>query len=118
MIIYWFNWLVLDSYCFVLACVELELIYVGFVTICLGFLLIRVDSRWFRVDCIGTRVLEQTWSNFCVKLFKIAKKNFCNSFDVKEITDNKLIWKAEKADFTNKTMRGERVTLLKMGKVF
>ena len=71
-------------------------------------MLTRIDSSWyscFRTDLI--KLLCETFQN--------SKKNFCNNLDVKEITDNKLFWKAVKPDFTNKTFRDEWVTLVEDG---
>ena len=55
--------------------------------------------------------------NYCVKLFGKTKRDFYNSLDVKNITENKLIWKTVKPSFTDKTLKDERITLVENSKV-
>ena len=49
--------------------------------------------------------------NLCVK------KDFCNNLNVKRITDNRKFWQTIKPNFTDKTLRDERITLVEGDKV-
>ena len=50
--------------------------------------------------------------NLCVKLLKRAKKTFYNTVDVKKVSDNKTFWKTIKANFTEKTIKDQKITLV------
>ena len=50
--------------------------------------------------------------NLCVKLLKRAKKTFYNSLDVKKVCDNKTFWKTIKPNFTEKTIKDQKLTLV------
>ena len=51
--------------------------------------------------------------NLCVKLLKRAKKIFCNTLNVKNVSDNKNFWKIVKPNFTEKTIKDQKITLAK-----
>ena len=55
--------------------------------------------------------------NFCVKLLRKSKKVFYNNLNVKRITDNIKFWQTIKPNFTGKTLKDERITLVEGGKV-
>ena len=48
--------------------------------------------------------------NLCVKLLKRAKKTFYNTLDVKKVSDNKTFWKTIKPNFTEKTIKDQKIT--------
>ena len=50
--------------------------------------------------------------NICVKLLKRAKKTFYNTLDVKKVSDNKTFWKTIKPNFTEKTIKDQKITLV------
>ena len=50
--------------------------------------------------------------NICVKLLRKSKKDFYNSFNVKRITGNRKFWQTIKPNFTDKTLKDERITLV------
>ena len=50
--------------------------------------------------------------NLCVKLLKKAKRTFYNTLDVKKISDNKTFWKTIKPNFTEKTIKDQKITLV------
>ena len=50
--------------------------------------------------------------NLCVKLLKRAKKTFYNALDVKKVSDNKTFWKTIKVNFTEKTIKDQKITLV------
>ena len=51
--------------------------------------------------------------NISVKLLKRAKKIFCNTLIVKNVSDNKDFWKIVKPYFTEKTIKDQKITLVK-----
>ena len=55
--------------------------------------------------------------NLCVKLLRKSKKDFHNNLNVKRITDNRKFWQTIKPNFTDKTLRDERITLVEGDKV-
>ena len=55
--------------------------------------------------------------NLCVKLLRKSKKDFYNNLNVKRITDNRKFWQTIKPNFTDKTLRDERTTLVEGDKV-
>ena len=55
--------------------------------------------------------------NLCVKLLRKSKKDFYNNLNVKRITDNRKFWQTIKPNFTDKTLRDERITLVEGDKV-
>ena len=59
---------------------------------------------------------KKEWS-ICVKLLRKTKKYFFNNLDVKYVTDNKQFWKTVKSCLTDKTLKGERITLIEDGNV-
>ena len=54
---------------------------------------------------------KRQW-NLCVKLLRKSKKDFYNNLNVKRITVNRKFWQTIKPNFTDKTLRDERVTLV------
>ena len=50
--------------------------------------------------------------NLCVKLLKRAKMTFYNTLDVKKVCDNKTFWKTIKPNFTEKTIKDQKLTLV------
>ena len=50
--------------------------------------------------------------NLRVKLLKRAKKTFYNTLDVKKVCDNKTFWKPIKPNFTEKTIKDQKITLV------
>ena len=59
---------------------------------------------------------KKEW-NICVKLLRKTKKHFVNNLDVKYVADNKQFWKTVKSCLTDKTLKGERITLNEDGNV-
>ena len=55
--------------------------------------------------------------NLCVKLLRKSKKDFYNNLNVKRITDKRKFWQTIKPNFTDKTLRDERITLVEGDKV-
>ena len=72
----------------------------------------------FRQDrTASSPVAYKMQPNTCVKLLRKSKKDFFNNLDVKCVTDNKQFWKTVKPCLTEKTLKGERITLIENEKV-
>ena len=56
-------------------------------------------------------------SEISVKLLQKTRKDFFNDLDVKRVTENKQFWKTLKPCLTDKTLQGERITLIENEKV-
>ena len=52
-----------------------------------------------------------------VKILRKSEKNFYNNLNVKRIPDNNKFWKTIKSNFTAKTLKDERITLVEGDKV-
>ena len=55
--------------------------------------------------------------NLCVKHLRKSKNVFYNNLNVKKITDNRKFWQTIKPNFTDKTLKDERITLVDGDKV-
>ena len=55
--------------------------------------------------------------NICVNLLRKIKKQYFNSIDVKNITDNKKFWKTDKPKFSNKYKTANTIILVKYEKI-
>ena len=77
----------------------------------------RLLNRYKKEKAEATRSAYNRQRNFCVKLLRKTKKESYNDLDVKHMTENKLFWKTVKPLFTDKTLKNERITLVKNNKV-
>ena len=72
----------------------------------------------FRQDrTISSHVAYKKQRNICVKLLRKTKKDFFINLDVELLTENKHFWKTVKPCLTDKTLKGERITLIENEKV-
>ena len=72
----------------------------------------------FRQDrTISSHVAYKKQRNICVKLLRKTKKDFFINLDVELLTENKQFWKTVKPCLTDKTLKGERITLIENEKV-
>ena len=49
--------------------------------------------------------------NYCVKLLKGSKKDFCYNLNMKKVTDNKHFWKIMEPNFNDKILKDEKIIL-------
>ena len=77
----------------------------------------RLLNRYRKEKTEAARSAYNRQINFCVKLLRKTKKEFCNNLDVKCITENKLFRKTVKPSFADKTLKDERITLVENNKV-
>ena len=71
----------------------------------------RLLNRYRKEKTKATRSAYKRQRNSCVKLLRKTKKEFYSNLNEKYITENKLFWKTVKLSFTDKTLKGERITV-------
>ena len=72
----------------------------------------RLLNKYRKDNSAGNLFAHKIHWNFCVKLLRKSKKDFCNNLNVKRITDNRTFWQTIKPNFTDKTLKDERITLV------
>ena len=80
----------------------------------IGFFLInwsRLLNKFSKKNTDQNKWAYKKQRNLCVKLLKRAKKTFYNTLDVKKVSDNKTFWKTIKPNFTEKTIKDQKITL-------
>ena len=55
--------------------------------------------------------------NLCANFLRKSKKVYCNNLNVKRRNDSKKFWQTIKSNFTDKTLKNERITLVDEDKV-
>ena len=76
----------------------------------------RLLNKFRQERTISSHVTYKKQRNICVKLLR-KTKDFFNNLDVKCVTENKQFWKAVKPCLTDKTLKGDRITLIENEKV-
>ena len=71
----------------------------------------RPLNNYRKDNSAGNLVAYKRLRNLCVALQKKSKKVFYNNLNVKRITDNRKFWQTIKPNFTDKTLKDERITL-------
>ena len=77
----------------------------------------RLWNKFKQDRAMFSNVAQKKEQNICVKLLRKTKKQFFNNLDVKYVTDNKQFWKTVEPCLTDKTLKGERITLIENGNV-
>ena len=77
----------------------------------------RLLNKFRQGRTISSHIPYKKQRNICVELLRKTKKNFFNNLAVKPVTDNKQFWKTVKPCLTDKTLKGERITLIENKKV-
>ena len=78
---------------------------------------IRLLNKCRKDNSAGNLFAYKRQRNFCVKLLRKSKKNFYNNLNVKRITDHRKFWQTIKPNYTDKTLKDERITLVNGDKV-
>ena len=73
----------------------------------------RLRNKFLKLKTIKSREAYQKQRNYCVSLFRAAKKHL----DVKLVTDNKRIWKHVKPFFTEKTSANTNISLIEANEI-
>ena len=77
----------------------------------------RLYNKYRKYNSAENLFAYKRQRNLCVKLLRKSKKDFCNNLNVKRITDNRKFWQTIKPNFTDKTLKDERITLAEGHKV-
>ena len=77
----------------------------------------RLLNKYRKDSSAGNLFAYKRQINFCVKLLRKSKIDFYNNLKVKRITDSRKFWQTIKPNFTEKTIKGERITLAEGDKV-
>ena len=77
----------------------------------------RLLNKCRKDNSAGNPFAYKRQRNLCVKLLRNSKKFFYNILNVKRITDKRKFWQTIKPNFTDKTLKDERITLVDGEKV-
>ena len=77
----------------------------------------RLLNKYRKDNSAGNLFTYKKQRNLCVKLLRKSRKVFNNNLNAKRITDNRKFWQTIKPNFTDKTVKDERITLVDGGKV-
>ena len=72
----------------------------------------RLRNKFLANRTISNRNAYKKQRNYCTSLLRREKRNFYNSLDTKNITDNKLFWKTVKPFFSEKSSNRDHITLI------
>ena len=76
-----------------------------------------LSNRYRKERADATTFVCKRQKNACVKLLRKNRKEFYTTPNVKYITKDKLFWKTVKASFTAKTLKNEKINLVKTNKI-
>ena len=77
----------------------------------------RLLNKYRKDNSAGNLFVYKRQRNLCVKLLRKSKKVSYNNLNVKRITDNRKFRQTIKPNFTDKTLKDERITLVDADKV-
>ena len=77
----------------------------------------RLPNQYRKDNSAGNLFAYKRQRNLCVKLLRKFKKVFYNNLNVKRITDNRKFCQTIKPNFTDKTLKDERIILVEGGRV-
>ena len=77
----------------------------------------RLLNKYRKDNSAGNLFAYKRERNLCVKFLRKSKKVYCNNLNVKRATDNRKFWQTSKPNFTNKTLKDKRITLVDGDKV-
>ena len=72
----------------------------------------RLLNKYRKDNSAGNLFTHKIQWNFCVKILRKSKKDFCNNLNVKRITENRTFWETIKPNFTDKTLKDKRITFV------
>ena len=77
----------------------------------------RLLNKYRKYNSAGNLFTYKRQRNLCVKLLRKSKKVFYNNLNLKRITYNRKFWQTIKPNYTDKTFKDERITLVEGDKV-
>ena len=72
----------------------------------------RLLNKYRKDNSAGNLFAYKKQRNLCVTLLRKSKKVSYNNLNMKRITDNRKFWQTTKPNFTDKTLKEERITLV------
>ena len=72
----------------------------------------RLRNKFLNTKSDIDRKAYNKQRNLCVSLIRREKKNFFNNISTRDITDNKIFWKAVKPLFTDKIQTKSKITVV------
>ena len=71
----------------------------------------QLQTKYFKNKSQNDYLAFKKQRNFCSKLYKKERKNYYNSLDIKNITDNKQFWKTIKPFLSEKIKTTSKIKL-------
>ena len=72
----------------------------------------RLLNKYRNDNCAGNLFDFKRQRNLCVKLLRKSKKVFDSNLNVKRIPGSRKFWQTIKPNFTDKTLKDVRITLV------
>ena len=73
----------------------------------------RLRNRFFKGKSLKNRMLYTQQRNYCVSLLRKTKIKYYANLNEKKIVDNKQFWKVVKPFFSDKSISGGKINLMK-----
>ena len=77
----------------------------------------QLQTKYFKNKSQNDYLAFKKQRNFCSKLYKKERKNYYNSLDIKNITDNKQFWKTTKPFLSEKIKTTSKIKLKDQDKI-
>ena len=77
----------------------------------------QLQTKYFKNKSQKDYLAFKKQRNFCSKLYKKERKNYYNSLDIKNITDNKQFWKTIKPFLSEKIKTTSKIKLKDQDKI-
>ena len=72
----------------------------------------RLENRYYRDNTTESRIAYKKQKNYISRLYKRERKNYYTNLDTKHVTDSKKFWATMKPFFSDKGIRGIKITLI------
>ena len=72
----------------------------------------RLKNKFIRYPCERNKRAYNVQRNLCVSLVRTAKKEYFDNLDLRNVTDNKKVWKIVKPLFTDKGINHDKIILV------
>ena len=78
----------------------------------------RLENKYISTSAVENMNKYKKHKNFCSKLYKKERKKFYSELDIKNITDNKLFWKAMRPFLSGKCAYASKISLVHNDNVY
>ena len=72
----------------------------------------RLRNKFIKAKTAENKFAYNKQRNYCVSLLRKSKKSYFENLDEKKITDSKTFWKTVKPYLSDKTISGDKITLI------